>query len=242
MDYLFVSVSFILAIYVLETYVDLRQHRRLKQENPPKEVLEFIPNVEEYRKARLYNLDKSSFGFVTGLFNTLLTLGFLQFGVLPLLWDKAGDLLDWAEYPRGEIVQSCTFLIVFNVLSTVIDTPFSLYKTFVIEERHGFNRQTLRLFIADVFKGLGLFTVLGLPLAALLIKIIRWAGPEGFLQYTFGFMFFSMIFLLILFPLVIQPMFNKFTPLEEGELRERIYALCERVSFPVKKLFVMDGR
>ena len=89
--------------------------------------------------------------------------------------------------------------------------------------------------------GLGLFLVFGVPLSALFVFVVRWAGAGYYILYTYSFTVVVTIVAIALFPIVIQPLFNKFTPLEDGELKDRIFALCKTVAFPVKKLFVVDG-
>lgn len=159
------------------------------------------------------------------------------------------------------------------VFSTLISLPFSLYQTFVIEERHGFNKQTLKLFISDTIKGHLIGGVIGMPFLAGFLKVIK-LGGENFYLYVWLFMyvyfhgsvatsfcnvqtsqtsgltFFTttcksrVVFQLIMvsiFPTFIQPLFNKFDPLPEGELRTMIEALASRISFPLTKLFVIDG-
>lgn len=134
--------------------------------------------------------------------------------------------------------------LVFMGLNTLFDTatsiPWSLYSTFVVEARHGFNKTTLATFVKDTLMSLALTSVIGAPVLVVLLKLIKWGG-EYFYIYVWMFMFAFSLFFLTIFPVFIQPLFNKFTPLEEGPLRDRIYALADKCKFPLTKLFVIDG-
>ncbi|KAG0457078.1 hypothetical protein HPP92_022235 [Vanilla planifolia] len=126
------------------------------------------------------------------------------------------------------------------VWSQVTDLPFSLYSTFVIEARHGFNKQTIWLFFRDMFKGICLAILLGPPIVAAIIIIVQKGGPYLAI-YLWAFMFALSIVMMTVYPILIAPLFNKFTPLPEGELREKIEKLAASLKFPLKKLFVVDG-
>jgi STE24 endopeptidase len=123
---------------------------------------------------------------------------------------------------------------------TFIHLPFGLYSTFVIEERHGFNKQTLLLYFTDKLKGLALGVVLGYPALSALLYIIKWGGPYFYI-YAWTFMFVFTIFMMTIYPNVIAPLFNKFDPLPEGELKAAIEALAAKIKFPLTKLYVVDG-
>ncbi|CAA6673732.1 unnamed protein product [Spirodela intermedia] len=122
----------------------------------------------------------------------------------------------------------------------ITDLPFSLYSTFVIEARHGFNKQTVWLFFRDIFKGILLSLVFGPPIVAAIIYIVQKGGPYLAI-YLWSFMFLLSLLMMTIYPILIAPLFNKFTPLPEGTLREKIEKLASSLSFPLKKLFVVDG-
>eukprot|EP00978_Attheya_sp_CCMP212_P035519 scaffold154979_cov54-Attheya_sp.AAC.2 len=109
-----------------------------------------------------------------------------------------------------------------------------------IEKKHGFNKQTLGLFVSDKLKGLALTAVIGGPFVALLLKIIK-VGGEYFFVYVWGFLFVFSLFMMTVYPVVIMPLFNKYEPLSDGELKTRIYGLADKLKYPLTKLFVMDG-
>ncbi|KAJ3061263.1 CAAX prenyl protease 1 [Podochytrium sp. JEL0797] len=230
------------AIYGFKTYLQYRQHRRLA--NPALGVpllLKSEVTEEEHAKAKAYQKDKSSFEFVSSLFNQLVATATLVFDVLPKLWGVAGSLLQVAGLTGSrEILQSIVFGSMSVTLSTLIGIPFALYSTFVIEERWGFNKQTIGLFISDKIKEVLLVMTLTAPLTAGGIKVIQWGG-KNFVFFAGAFVLFFQLVLILLFPTVIAPLFNKFTPLEEGELKTEINKLAKSVDFPLTKLFVIDG-
>lgn len=126
------------------------------------------------------------------------------------------------------------------IWSQITDLPFSIYSTFVIEARHGFNKQTTWLFFKDIVKGLILSIIIGPPIIAAIIYIVQIGGPYLAL-YLWGFIFVLSIFMMTVYPILIAPLFNKFTPLPDGALRHQIEELASSLKFPLKKLFVVDG-
>ena len=118
----------------------------------------------------------------------------------------------------SEIYQSLMFLLIFNLFSTVINLPFSVYGTFVLEEKHGFNQQTALFYIKDQIKSFFIGQAIMLPLVAAIIKIIYWGGTYFFV-YLWAFVTVFSLFMLIVYPEFIAPLFDKYTPLPEGQLR-----------------------
>ena len=118
----------------------------------------------------------------------------------------------------SEIYRSMMFLLIFNLFSTVINLPFSIYGTFVLEEKHGFNQQTAAFYIKDQIKAFFVGQAIMLPLVAAIIKIIMWGGTYFFV-YLWGFVTVFSLFMLIVYPEFIAPLFDKYVPLPEGQLR-----------------------
>ncbi|XP_039114501.1 CAAX prenyl protease 1 homolog [Dioscorea cayenensis subsp. rotundata] len=240
LPYLEAVLGFIVSMYIFETYLDIRQHSALKLPTLPK-ALQGVISQDKFEKSRAYTLDKSRFHFIREAVSTLMDITILYFGALPWLWKKSGDLvLYFGLNADSEIIHTLSYLGVFMIWSQITDLPFSLYSTFVIEARHGFNKQTLRLFFLDIFKGICLSFVIGPPIVAAIIIIAQNGGPYLAI-YLWVFMFVISLIMLTLYPLVIAPLFNKFTPLPEGELKEKIEKLSASLKFPLKKLFVVDG-
>ncbi|GAY51449.1 hypothetical protein CUMW_134320 [Citrus unshiu] len=214
--YMEAVVGFMILMYFFETYLDLRQHAALKLPKLPK-TLEGVISQEKFEKSRGYSLDKSNF-------------------VIP----NIALVLEVGLDAENEILHTLSFLAGVMLWSQLTDLPFSLYSTFVIEARHGFNKQTIWLFFRDMIKGMILAIVLGPPIVSAIIIIVQKGGPYLAI-YLWAFMFVLSLVMMTLYPVLIAPLFNKFTPLPEGELREKIEKLASSLKFPLKKLFVVDG-
>ena len=189
---------------------------------------------EAYRKSQEYTRVNTRFGFVTATFDLALILGFWFLGGFQAL-DQL--VRGWGFHP---IVTGLLYIGVLVLLKTLISLPFSIYDTFVIEAQFGFNKTTPKTFVADFFKGLGLSILIGGPLLAGLLAFFQYAGSSAWF-YCWLFTIVVMLFLQFIAPTWIMPLFNKFTPLGEGELRNRIFDYARAVNFPLENLFVMDG-
>ena len=132
------------------------------------------------------------------------------------------------------------FTFVFNIFSTVTGLPFTIYSTFVLEEKHGFNQQTAGFFVKDQIKKFILSQVITMPLIAAVIKIVYWGG-DFFFVYLWAFVVGFTLFMMIIYPEFIAPLFDKYTPLPDGELRSQIEELAASIDFPLYKLFVVEG-
>ncbi|KAG9455291.1 hypothetical protein H6P81_008195 [Aristolochia fimbriata] len=238
--YMEAVLGIMIVMYIFETYLDLRQHTALKLPSLPKPLIGVV-SQEKFEKSRAYSLDKSYFHFVHGVVTILMDTAILYFGILPWFWKMSGEfLLYMGLNADNEILHTLSFLAGVMVWSQITDLPFSLYSTFVIEARHGFNKQTVWLFFRDMLKGMAISVVLGPPIVAAIIIIVQKGGPYLAI-YLWGFMFVLSLVMMTLYPILIAPLFNKFTPLPEGALREKIEKLASSLKFPLKKLFVVDG-
>ncbi|KAF9348497.1 CAAX prenyl protease 1 [Mortierella sp. NVP85] len=234
-------LGFMYTVFLWEEYLRYRHYRNLRSKVRPKALEEYVTE-EEFHKAQAYGLDKTRFGFVESLYNEIISTLTLTLNLLPWLWGVSGVVLFKltgydSEY---EISQSVIFFALQTILHTIISLPFSLYSTFVIEERHGFNKQTMKLFFSDIVKGHLIGGAIGMPFLAGFLKIIKISG-ENFYFYVWLFMVAFQLFIVTIYPTFIQPLFNKVEPLPEGELRSMIEALASRIHFPLTKLFVIDG-
>jgi STE24 endopeptidase len=194
--------------------------------------------AEEMRSAHAYAADRYRFGRVHAWSDVLVTLVFLAAGGLGAVESASRALA--APVGSGPVATGLAFFVLLGALGAVYGLPFSLYSTFVIEQKHGFNRQTVSGFFLDRLKGLAIAAVLGAPLLAAILWLIGHAGPRWWLfawAATSGFN----VFAAWIYPTVLAPLFNRFVPLPEGELRERILALATRVGFRTSGLYVMDA-
>jgi len=203
-----------------------------------------LPQLKEkFAKAQDYGYDKLEFAMYQKVYSLFETIYFLLAGFLPYFWDWSVQLgykfFGWNEI-NNEIQITLIFVAITSLLGEVMSLPWDLYSTFVVEEKHGFNKQTKGVFFGDKIKSLLLSFVIGGPFVVVLLKIIKWGG-EHFYIYTWALTFFFGLFMMTIVPVVIMPLFNKYEPLEEGELKKSIYALAEKLNYPLTKLFVMDG-
>ena len=227
---------FVAAALAWRLWLGVRQmrHVKLHRERVPDDFAAFIP-LESHRKAADYTLDKQRLGLfeivaIEGVVLLALTLGGGVAAIDSFFERLFGD---------GNLRELAT---VFGVLlaSTLATLPFDLYRTFVVEQRHGFNRMTAALFVGDLVKGMALSAVIGAPLLLAVFWLVKSAGPYWWLYTWLAWMAFTMV-LVVAFPRWIAPLFNRFTPLEDGPLRRRIEALLARCGFRAEGLFVMDG-
>ncbi|KAF9427537.1 CAAX prenyl protease 1 [Entomortierella beljakovae] len=218
-----------------------RQYKKYCSKERPAALQEFV-SENEFEKAQSYGKDKAIFSFVKQTFGLVKDTLWLAFDVYPQLWSFAGSLMFkvtgfGASY---EIIQSVFFFQTRSFINSVLSLPFDLYSTFVIEEKHGFNKQTLKLFATDWVKGQIIQAILEMPFIAAFFKIVSMTG-SNFVMYLWLFMVVFQLVIVAIYPSFIQPLFNKFTPLAPGELRSAIEALAVRIKFPLTKLFVIDG-
>ncbi|OGB24151.1 MAG: peptidase M48 [Burkholderiales bacterium RIFCSPLOWO2_02_FULL_57_36] len=199
----------------------------------PPQFTEKIP-LAAHQKAADYTVAKTKLGLVILLVNTAVLIGFTLLGGLQWLSVKILNLTGpGMTYQIG-------LLIAFAAISGIISLPFDYYKQFVLEARFGFNKMTLGLFIADMVKGTLLGAAIGLPLIWVILTLMEKSGDLWWLYAWIVWSGFQLL-MLVLYPTVIAPMFNKFTPLTDDSLRTRIENLMKRVGFASKGLFVMDG-
>ncbi|MEX2044526.1 MAG: M48 family metallopeptidase [Opitutus sp.] len=201
---------------------------------PPPAVAAIMDGAT-YTKAVAYTLEKSRFEMITGIFDTLVLILVLLGGVLPVMFAAT---LEWGG--PTSTWNHALFILLSGVLLSIPGLPFDWWEQFRIEEKHGFNKSTAGLWISDKLKGLALMFAIGFPLLWALLSLVRWAG-EAWWVWGFGLMFGFQLLLLVLYPKLILPLFNKLTPLPEGDLRARLLALGERTGFRAKTIEIIDG-
>ena len=189
---------------------------------------------EKYARARRYTATGTRFGLIRGAFDLAVVLVFWFAGGFAAL-DAAAQGLG-----HGPVVTGLLYVGALALASTLLGLPFSAYSTFVIEARYGFNRTTAATFAADTLKGLALGALLGGLLLALILAFFEWAGPLAWLWCWIAATAFLLAVQFIA-PTWIMPLFNKFTPLEGGDLHDAILAYARKARFPLRGLFVVDG-
>ena len=223
---------------LVKFYLASRQMRHVlnHRDQVPKAFAATI-SLTSHQKAADYTVAKSRFGLLEMAFSSAVLLGWTLLGGLDIL-NQAIRTLGLESY--GALVPQLVLLVAFATISGLIDLPFTLYGTFNIEERFGFNKMTLRLWLADLIKGVAVGAVIGLPIVALILWLMGSAGSLWWLWAWGAWMGFNLL-ALVLYPTVIAPIFNKFKPLEDETLKTRVTALMQRCGFAAKGLFVMDG-
>jgi STE24 endopeptidase len=232
------TLAFAIALvagFLLKIWLASRQVRHVVQHRSavPAAFADRI-SLEAHQKAADYTVVKSRFGLLELAFGTAVLLG----------WTLLGGL-DWLnqtllQYLQPGMWQQLALLGSFVLIGGIIDLPFTLYQTFVIEERFGFNKMTWQLWLGDLLKSSLIGAAIGLPIAALILWLMGAAGSLWWL-YAWGFWMGFNLLMLVIYPTVIAPLFNKFKPLDDEALKTRVTALMQRCGFAAKGLFVMDG-
>jgi len=229
---------FIIAVVItagVQLWLSLRQAKHVSDHRStvPAEFADKV-TLEEHQKAADYTKEKGSFG----------RMQLLLSAVVLFLWTLGGGLnwLDqlWRTAEWGSLATGVAVLISFSLISSLIDIPSSLYSTFSIEERFGFNKVSLKMFFTDMLKGAALSMVIGIPLILLVLWMMESAGDLWWLYAWIALTAFSII-MMWAYPKFIAPLFNKFKPLEEGEVLDRLTSLLKRTGFNSDGVFVMDG-
>jgi STE24 endopeptidase len=229
---LYILLTISAVTYLFDQWLDYINLKALRADIPD-EVKSFYQD-NKYQKSMAYLKEQTKFSFFTSGFSFILSFGMLLLGGFGWL---DGLLRPWIENP---VVLALVFFGIIFIASDWLAIPFQWYATFVIEERYGFNKTTLRTFITDKLKGYLLGVVIGGGLLAALIYLALWLGPD----FWIWFGIIAALFILLanmFYTSLILPLFNKLTPLAEGELKSAIEAFAKKVNFPLDNIFVMDG-
>lgn len=189
---------------------------------------------EVMKKTKLYQKDNFNFGKISSFFSLAVFVALLLTGTLGKIYDFV------ASYQMNAIVTNLIFFALMFIANDLMSLPFELYKTFVIEEKHGFNKSTIKLFFVDKIKGYAVAAVLMTILLSLMFYCMEAMGVNFWLVFWLVAALF-MLLANMFFVSWIMPLFNKFTPIKEGELFEAIKEYCEQVKFPLSGVFVIDG-
>ena len=221
--------------FLLETYLKIRNLKSIdnnKDSVPPR--FKNVVTEEEYKKSILYNTDRIKFQIFTALFGSVVLIIFTIGGLLNYLTQVVMDMT--SSNVLGAVLLGLLLIIVEEIISI----PISIYSTFVIEERHGFNKTTRKTFVTDIFKGLLISGAISSILYATVIFIIISAGDLWWI-YAFAAVFTLQAIIFFLYPVLIMPLFNKFEPLDDEQFKKPIEKLLEKVDFKSKGLFVMNA-
>jgi STE24 endopeptidase len=228
----YIILIFILSDYALHLLADGLNLRNLNEGVP--DPFKGYFDEAEYRKSIQYLKINTRFEWIYSTSSLLLMLGF-WFGGGFAFWDQWVRAID-----KGSIVSGLIYIGGLVLLKSIFNLPFKIYGTFVIEEKFGFNKTTWPTFVADVFKILILSILIGLPVLFAILWFFQAAGEKAWL-YCWGTMTGFMLMVQFVAPRWIMPLFNKFEPIEEGELKSKIMAYAREIKFPLENVYVMDG-
>jgi len=232
MSMLSIIVIILVAGYFLERYLEYLNAKAQSEILP--DALKGLYDAEEYRKSQQYEKANRQLSQVSDTLSLVLMLALLLTG-------SFGKLDDWAYSVTGdELYTTLLFFGVIALASDIISTPFSIYKTFVIEKKFGFNKMTPALYVSDKIKGYVLGVLLGGSLLALFAMIYQLAGP-AFWIYAWITFSLVMLFMFMFYTSLILPIFNKLKPLENSELKNAITEYCNKTGFRMNNIMVMDG-
>lgn len=220
------------------TWRQLKASRAPLSSLPPE--MRVLTTPEDFSKAQAYTYDRARFSLVRlGIKNVLIDSLLVGSGYLGALWKHTGGLSP--RIPIGSFAHSLVWGVACDLVETALQLPFDSYSTFVVEAKHGFNKTTLRTFILDRIKMFALNLCILRPITTALLRFVVSRFGASFPIYLCGGASVLVAIGTFVVPTLIMPLFNKFTPLADGEIRHRIERLAERVNFPLTKLYTMDG-
>ena len=228
-------IFFLILTFVVRCWLSTRQirHIRAHQEKVPEQFAGSI-SLASHQKAAAYTVAKTRFALVSLIVETVVLLSFTLLGGLE-------KLSDWIHgWTGNNMIYQIALIALTSIIVGAIDVPFDYWQQFVLEEKFGFNKMTPALFVGDIVKSAILGVIIGLPVIWVLLTVMGKAGTWWWLYAWILWTIFQYL-MLFLYPTFIAPLFNKFTPLPDEQLRMKIENLMKRVGFQSKGLFVMDG-
>ena len=229
---LFIFIGLSIFNFLFTTVLEYLNDKNWKDNIP--NALKGFYDYDKYQKAKTYKIDRGKISLLNSSITLILTLLMLYFFGFGLMSEYAISLSD------SVIIQSCIFFMLFHLLTTLLGIPFSYYSTFVIEEKYGFNKTTIKTYIVDKIKGLIISSLFIIVLTSIAVFAIEYFSSGFWLWLWVGLSLF-MIFLNMFYADLIVPIFNKLIPLENGELRTKIESYSKKVGYSLKNIFVIDG-
>lgn len=228
----YIIIGILVFNFILDKIVDGLNAKHFNDQVPL--PINDVYNDEDYKKSQRYKKENYNFGLLTSTFSIIATLLFFFFDGFAVLDEFA------RSFSENEVIVGLIFFGCILFISDLVSTPFGYYKTFVIEEKYGFNKTNTATFFLDKLKGWLLMGLLGGGILALLIWFYQ-ETSSNFWLYAWGLITIFSIFMNMFYARLIVPIFNKQTPLEEGSLRDKIEAYANKVGFTLKNIFVIDG-
>ena len=242
--FFFYCLVFSLIVFVWESYLNNRQLQRFNRKDHKTPL-----GIERttFEKSLSYGADKLSFEMFQDTFMFAWSTILLLIGILPYAWEKTEEICVFFKLINAssspffvEWMRTAALIILFSLHDMIIGLPFSLYRTFSIEERHGFNNETLGLFLKDKVLTLFLTSVIATPIIGGVIWLSNTCGAN-FPGYVFAFLFCISLLMMSIYPTFIAPLFNSYEEMKDGELKTSIYKLAATCNFPLTQLFTVDG-
>ena len=230
--YLIIIIVFLLLSFTISSISDYLNAKNIK-ENLPDEFVGYY-DEEKYKKSQNYLKDRTKFSFISSLTSLIISIVFILIGGFNYV-----DLFA-RSFGYGEIVTGLIFVAVLYLLLEIIGIPFSAYNVFVIEEKYGFNKTTIKTFISDIIKNLILTAVIGLPIFAVIVMFFVKYNSLAWIYASITVILFELLITFIA-PVFIMPLFNKYIPLEDGELKNELEKYAKEQNFKMKGLYKMDG-
>ncbi|MFX0558327.1 M48 family metallopeptidase [Maribacter sp. CXY002] len=225
-------VSILIGEYLLATVLNYLNSKRFN--DPIPEELQDIYNTEEYNKSQQYKKTNYRFGLLTSTFSLVLILSFVVLGGFKEVDNYVANTFE------APLLQSLLFFGIIMIGSDLLSTPLAYYQTFIIEEKFGFNKTTVKTFFLDKIKSWAMIIVIGGIILSLVFKFYQWAGTN-FWWYTWILVAAFILFMNLFYSKLIVPLFNKQTPLEDGELKWKIESYAKKVGFELQNIFVING-
>ena len=228
----FILIAIIIIEFVIDTTLDVLNAKHYGDKLP--EPLQDVYDTEEYLKSQAYKKERFKFSMVSSVFSLVLLLAFFFLDGFAFVDELA------RQYTDHPILIALIFFGIIMLGSDILTTPFSYYSTFVIEEKYGFNKTTLKTFVLDKIMGWFMLIIVGGALLSLIIWFYQWAG-SSFWLYAWAVIAVFSVVMNMFYAKLIVPLFNKQTPLEGGSLRQKIEAYASNVGFKLDNIFVIDG-
>ena len=229
---LYIILGIVTFDFLFERFLDYVNHKAIRTEIPS-DVASFY-DKEKYEKSLRYHKELDSFSFYTSVFSFILSFVMLYFGLFGWLNNQIAPYID------NEVFRALAYFTILFIASDILNIPFQLYSTFVIEEKFGFNKTTFKTFFLDKIKGYVLSALIGGALLGLFFYLVFEIG-EGFWVYFWAVASIMILLVNMFYTSLILPIFNKLTPLENGELKAAIQEYSRKVGFPLDNIFVIDG-
>lgn len=230
--YLVIIIAFLLLSFFVGFISDYLNVKNLSDELPQEFVGYY--DAEKYKKSQNYLKDKTQFSFISSSVSLVVSIAFILAGGFNYV-----DVFA-RSFGYGEIISGIFFVVILFLLMEVLHLPFSAYNTFVIEEKYGFNKTTVKTFVADILKSLILTFVIGIPVFALIVWLFIKLGNSAWIYASIIVILFELLITFIA-PVFIMPLFNKYVPLEDGELKTELEKYAKEQNFKMKGLYKMDG-